>query len=278
MVSASTPLPRDNIFSIQDDVNLGVSMFKDAPLALGDRRNGIPATIFNEKILEDYLQTLGDKLLSVAPEYAKEFRYRFKVFDSHDEGEIKAIAFPGGIILVSIDVLRFAPSDDFVTIIIAHEMAHVALRHSAFMKSNDQLRKFEFDVLMNAIQTKSATTSGREMAQLAFLARKAFFSSVRERYTLLYENELDANVWAARLAHKAGFILTSYGNLQRERSKNESLGTIDGADHPPSALRALIAECTQKDGLEAPTSSPHQETVSPELLRVKNRVRELMQK
>lgn len=278
MVSASTPLPKDNVYSIQDDVNIGMKMFEDAPIALGDRKNGVPATIFDDTILEEYLDGLGRQILNVAPEYAKVFRYRFKVFDAHGDGDIKAIAFPGGIILVSVDVLRFAPSDDFVAVVLAHEMAHPALRHATFMKSNDQLQEFAFEFLMKEIRLKTATATGQEIAELAFLARKAFLNRVGERYALLYKNELDADVWSARMAHKAGFNLTSYANLQRERSKTEPLGTIDGADHPPSALRALIAECTQKDGRDSVSLETRVETPSPELLRVKERIRELTKK
>jgi predicted Zn-dependent protease len=54
--------------------------------------------------------------------------YTFKVVDSP---EINALAFPGGFIYIYRGMIEFVQSDDELAGVIGHEIAHVALRHSA---------------------------------------------------------------------------------------------------------------------------------------------------
>jgi predicted Zn-dependent protease len=67
--------------------------------------------------------------LSIVPYQPREsLPYTFKVIDTT---EINAFALPGGFIYVSQGMLDFTRTDDELSGVIGHEIAHVARRHSA---------------------------------------------------------------------------------------------------------------------------------------------------
>jgi beta-barrel assembly-enhancing protease len=72
-----------------------------------------------------YVQQLGMKLVQYAPGY--KWPYNFHVVNSD---EINAFALPGGSIFVNLGTIQAAETEAQLAGVMAHEISHVALRHS----------------------------------------------------------------------------------------------------------------------------------------------------
>ncbi|MCL6481528.1 MAG: M48 family metalloprotease [Firmicutes bacterium] len=107
--------PGWNLFSEEQDIQLGRQVAQDAerqlPMLNHDRVNG-------------YLQQLGSRLAARAPFYP--YPYTFKAVNDRS---INAFALPGGPIYVHRGVIEAADNEAQLAGVLAHEIAHVALRH-----------------------------------------------------------------------------------------------------------------------------------------------------
>ena len=72
-----------------------------------------------------YVRALGARLTAYAPGYA--WPYNFHVIDGADVG---AVALPGGSIFVSLATIQSAENEAELAGVLAHEIAHVAMRHA----------------------------------------------------------------------------------------------------------------------------------------------------
>ncbi len=75
----------------------------------------------------EYVAGIGERLARNSPR--REIRYRFHVLEME---EPNAFALPGGWIYVSRGLLTLANSEQELANVLAHEVAHVALRHHAY--------------------------------------------------------------------------------------------------------------------------------------------------
>ena len=85
--------------------------------------------------LQEYLGSIGQRVLDGWPVPLKGYRYRFQVVDSDD---INAFAVPTGHIFMTRGLLESLETDDEVAAILAHEIAHVESRHSYRIWRNAQ--------------------------------------------------------------------------------------------------------------------------------------------
>src|SRR5215475_12828548 len=100
----------------------------------------IAASVFQEMpVLPDnsqvsqYVRRLGARLVTHAPGYR--WPYSFHVVASED---INAFAVPGGSIFINLGLVRAAENEAQLAGVVAHEISHVALRHSTCNLSRSQ--------------------------------------------------------------------------------------------------------------------------------------------
>lgn len=80
-----------------------------------------------DEALTTYIENIGHAIVATNDKVRRPFLdYRFAVLGTD---EVNAFACPGGLILVSRGLLAKASSEDEVAAILAHEIAHVTLRH-----------------------------------------------------------------------------------------------------------------------------------------------------
>lgn len=110
---------RKNKYSTQDDVQLGRQ-------AAGEIEQKI--RLLRDAQTERYLQSVGGRLVEAIPgEFQHNgFDYVFKVVEAK---EINAFALPGGPMYVNTGMIVAAKSEGEMAGVMAHEIAHVALRH-----------------------------------------------------------------------------------------------------------------------------------------------------
>src|SRR5579859_6231165 len=107
--------PGFNLFSVAQDLQLGKEN-----AALVERQ--IP--VLSDEVATRYLNQLGRRLSSYAPNNQTEYAWQFKVLNS---GDINAFALPGGYIYVNRATLESAQDEAELAGVLAHEEGHVEI-------------------------------------------------------------------------------------------------------------------------------------------------------
>ena len=115
-----------NIFSIQDDIDLG------AQLAAEIEADPKTYPLLDEAQYPDaydHLYAIRDSLLaSDLVDHAEEFQWELHIID--DPKTLNAFCAPGGYIYVYTGIVEFLEHEDHLAGVMGHEMAHAAERHS----------------------------------------------------------------------------------------------------------------------------------------------------
>jgi Zn-dependent protease with chaperone function len=109
-----------NKYKIQDDIKLGSDGAKEVEKVF---------PILNDAETTRYIERVGAKLVANIPQQFRQtaFNYRFKVINASD---INAMALPGGPMYVNRGMIEAAKNEGEMAGVMAHEIVHVALRHS----------------------------------------------------------------------------------------------------------------------------------------------------
>lgn len=112
------------------------------------------ARLIDTDASHQYLNLLGQSLASKGGTL---YRWRFGAIESD---AINAFAMPGGYILVSTGLLKILESEDELAFVLAHEIAHVSLRHHYQIVLRQRLAEQASRELQSAVQ-------GNDLAKLA---------------------------------------------------------------------------------------------------------------
>ncbi len=119
------PNPGNPGISKQDQEQLGLK-------AMGEVYKQMPVLPDSSPVTQ-YVQQLGRKLVKVIPQQYS-WPYQFHVIE---QKEINAFALPGGPIFINVGTINAADNEAELAGVIAHEMSHVYMQHSAKqMKQN----------------------------------------------------------------------------------------------------------------------------------------------
>src|SRR5436190_719065 len=110
-----------NLFSADQDAQIGQQSAAEAEQQL---------PILNDRNVDAYVNRIGSRLAANAG--GPQFQYRFRVVNASD---INAFALPGGYVYVNRGILDNARNEGEVAGVMAHEIAHVALRHGTHQAS-----------------------------------------------------------------------------------------------------------------------------------------------
>jgi beta-barrel assembly-enhancing protease len=105
-----------NLFSVQQDSEMGRQLSQDAESYFATVDDSYPNA---------YIQALGSQLAAHAP--GPRFPYQFKIID---DSKFDVFALPGGTIYVTSGLIQAAPTEPQLAGVLAHEIAHVVLRHA----------------------------------------------------------------------------------------------------------------------------------------------------
>lgn len=222
-----------NSFTPVDDVELG----REAAAAI---RRQLPV-LTDERVVE-YVNALGRRLVEAVPHSVRQpaFEYGFTILDLR---ELTTAALPGGQIFVSRGMLALAPSDDAFAGLVAHELAHVLLRHAtAQVSASEQYQVGAIAGHAIAAVLRNGSTNILERAS-AFAAASYFLMNEQK-----YERHADR--LAVHLMARAGYTPRGMGSMiETIRNEGAALGgALWALRHPEpgddeSASRAdLIAE------------------------------------
>jgi len=149
--------------------------------------------------IEQWLNEIGQRLAK-APE-ANAYPYHFKLVN---DPSINAFALPGGPMYVHSGLLQAADTEGEVVGVLAHEMSHVALRHSAAQIGKQQTWGTLFGL---AGAATGAVTSGSGqcgmLCQLGQMGIGLGGNSVLMKFSRGYEHDADLN--GARMMASIGY-------------------------------------------------------------------------
>ncbi len=193
--------------------------------------------VVHQPEIEHWLNQIGQGLAKTPQ--ANAYPYYFKLVN---EDSINAFALPGGPMYVYTGLLKAASSEGEVAGVLAHEMSHVALRHSAAQISKQQTYGTLFGVIGAAA---GAVTSGSGecglVCQLTQMGVGLGENSVLMKFSRGYERDADLN--GARMMAAAGYdpmqLPRFFEKLQKEMgSAGEPKGlSLWLADHPATGSR-----------------------------------------
>jgi Zn-dependent protease with chaperone function len=187
--SAQTQItPDKNKYTPAQDVQLGQQAAQEV-------RRELP--MLNDDRVDDYVERIGKRLVEAIPQQFDhpEFRYSFQVVNQR---EINAFALPGGPMFLHRGMIEAAKSEGEVAGVMAHEIAHVALRHGTAQATKAE--KFQIGAVAGQILGAIVGGGlGSVIAQGSQFGLGAYFLKYGREY------EREADLLGAQIMAKAGY-------------------------------------------------------------------------
>jgi hypothetical protein len=203
--------------------------------------------ILNDNQATSYVSRVGQRLVSsIPPEFQHpEFSYYFKIVNARD---INAFALPGGPMYVNRGMIEAAHTEGEMAGVMAHEAAHVALRHGTAQASKAQ----KYGLLAGILGIGGQILGGPAgaAAQIAGQGVGVYFLKFSREY------ETEADILGAQIMARAGYDPRDLANMFKT-IEQQSGGGGGGflSDHPsPSDRYARINQEAQYLRVENPIS------------------------
>lgn len=141
--------PGWNMFSAAQDVELGKQAANEVSRQV---------TMLKDSRVDNYVNRLGQRLAAHAPG----FRFPY-AFQTVNDQTINAFALPGGNVYINRGVIEAADNESQLAGVMAHEIAHVALRHGTNQASKASAAQMPLAILGGVLGSNS---TGAALAQL----------------------------------------------------------------------------------------------------------------
>jgi len=215
--------PGFNVYSKEQDIELG---------RRGAAEISRQLELVSDQKLQEYIKTLGQRLASVRA--AEDYPYTFTLI--HDKG-INAFALPGGPIFVNSGLLTAAENEAQLAGVLAHEIAHVALRHGTNQASKANLLQ------LPAAVGGVILGQGSVAAQAGQIGLGLGLNVLMLRYSRSAESQADA--LGARILAEAGYnpveMARFFEKLEAEGG-SRAPQFLSSHPNPGDRLRAVGAE------------------------------------
>jgi len=215
--------PGFNLFSPEQDQEIGRQSAEAAEKQL---------PILKNKSVQAYVGKIGKRLAAVAP--GADYPYQFKVVNASD---INAFALPGGYMYINRGLLEAAQNEGQLAGVMAHEMAHVALRHGTSQASKAYLSQSGLSLLGGLIGKDNRTTQETIATVGGFGLNTVFLKFSRTA-------EEQADVTGAQMMAAAGYdpadMVKFFNILASEQTRSPGKVEQFFSSHPAPANRAAI--------------------------------------
>jgi Zn-dependent protease with chaperone function len=212
--------PGWNIFSVEQDVEIGRQSAVEAERQL---------PMLRDAAVERYVNAVGQRLAGVAP--GPKFPYQFKVANLSD---LNAFALPGGFLYVNRGLIEASRSEAELAGVLAHEIAHTALRHGTANASKAYLAQAGVGILGGLLGGQSGTTRGIIEA-VGGLGLNALFL----KYSRTAEEQAD--IVGTQILGRAGYdpnaMAGMFAMLQQQARREPSKLEQFFSSHPAPANR-----------------------------------------
>lgn len=214
--------PGFNMYSPEQDIELGRQAEQQVLRQVRVHPNGN---------VQDYIRQVGARL--VATPTATDYPFRFTVIQ---EDSINAFALPGGPIFVHGGLIKASDNEAQMAGVLAHEIAHVVLRHGTSQASKANLLQLPAMIAGAAL----GNSAGGALGQLGL---SVALESVLLRYSRSAETESDA--MGARILYEAGYDpleMARFFQKLEESGGSRAPEFLSSHPNPGSRVRNVSAE------------------------------------
>jgi beta-barrel assembly-enhancing protease len=211
-VTERTPLkPGFNFFSAEQDVAIGRDVSRDAERKL---------KLVHDADVTSYISGLGSRLASRAP--GERYPYQFKLVN---DKAINAFALPGGFLYINRGIFENANNEGQLAGVIAHEIAHVALRHGTNQMSKAYAAQAPLAILGGLLGSDSIG---------AILARTgASFAANSVLLKFSRDAEREADLMGTQILYDSGYDPRAMAQFfQKLEAESGSRGSEFFSSHP----------------------------------------------
>jgi hypothetical protein len=201
------------MFSPQQDVEMGQQVSRDA-------EKQVP--LLNDSRVDNYLNNLGRTLASHAP--GEKYPYQYKCVNDR---AINAFALPGGFVYINRGVIEAADNEAQLAGVMAHETAHVALRHGTNQATKAYIAQVPLAILGGALGNKNSVA-----AVLAQIGAGFATNSLLLKYSRTAESQADE--MGTQILYDSGYDPHAMGDFfQKIQSQDGSGGQVEFfSNHP----------------------------------------------
>ena len=196
-LSAQTKItPDKNSYSVADDVKVGQE-------AAAEAKKQLP--MLNDDQVDKFVERVGARLAAAIDGELRHAGFRY-TFDVVNQKEINAFALPGGPMFLNRGMIEAAKTEAAMAGVMAHEIAHVALRHGTAQATKGQ--KFQIGAVAGQILGAIVGgTAGSVIAQGSQFGLGTYFL----KYSREYESQAD--ILGAQMLARAGYDPREMANM-----------------------------------------------------------------
>jgi Zn-dependent protease with chaperone function len=209
-----------NLFTVEQDVEIGRESAAEAEKQL---------TLLGDASVDRYLNQIVARLAAATP--GADYPYQIK---GVNDAAINAFALPGGPMYANRGLIVASRSEAELAGVIAHEMAHVALRHGTHQASTAYIAEAGIGIL-GGLLGDSAGSSSQMLAAVGGLGLNAAFLKFGR------DDEHEADSLGAEIMAASGYdpnaMADFFALLRAEGQRDPSALQVFFSGHPPSAER-----------------------------------------
>jgi hypothetical protein len=229
--------PGFNVFSAQQDIEIGQQSAVEAERQL---------PILRDDSIQDYAEDLLERIAPHAPGH--KFPYRVKVVNASD---INAFALPGGPLYLDRGLLQAARTEGELAGVVAHEIAHIALRHGTHNASKAYATQAGLGILGGILGRGQTRTTQSIINLVGGFGLNALFLKYSR------DAETQADVVGAQMLARSGYdpmeMASFFEILERQRGGSGGAAQFFSSHPAPANRRARIQQEARLIG--APTGS-----------------------
>jgi len=224
-----TPLkPGWNMFSPQQDVEMGQQVSRDA-------EQQVP--MLNDSRVDNYLNNLGRTLASHAP--GEKYPYQYKCVNDRT---INAFALPGGFVYINRGVIETADNEAQLAGVMAHETAHVALRHGTNQATKAYIAQVPLAILGGALSNKNSVA-----AVLTQIGAQFATNSLLLKYSRTAESQSDE--MGTQILYDSGYdpraMAEFFQKIQAEDTGGRQVEFFSNHPNPDNRIERVDQEINQ---------------------------------
>lgn len=217
--------PGWNMFSPQQDVEIGAQSAAEAERQL---------PILNDRQVNNYINNIGQRLAAHAG--GPQFQYRFRVVNASD---INAFALPGGYIYINRGIIDNAKTEGEVAGVVAHEIAHSALRHGTHQASKAYAAQAGLQILGGLLGGKVGGNTAQILNTVGGVGLNALFLKFSR------ELETQADVRGAQILAASGYSpsdMVSFFHQLEKVDKSRKTTWLSHHPAPPDRIARIEKE------------------------------------
>ncbi len=217
--------PGWNMFSAQQDVEIGAQSAAEAERQL---------PIVNDAEVNAYVNRIGQKLAANAG--GPQFQYRFRVVNASD---INAFALPGGFVYLNRGIIENARNEGEVAGVVAHEIAHAALRHGTHQASKAYAAQAGLQILGGLLGGKVGNNTAQILNTVGGVGLNALFLKFSR------ELETQADVRGAQILAASGYTpadMVSFFNTLAKVDTSKKTTWLSNHPAPPDRIARIEKE------------------------------------